>query len=142
MNLDYRDLIRSGLGTKSFIAPGSIWFQPKMMKIDNQFGRVMFVRNYPNFLNDRLIKSLVDVGIELVINVLARPYDVGESLKKINNAEAAIKMMVFHRNLLLVGLLRNLLKKPKFGSLKYRIMTKKFIQAFSQSSLKRIAKKS
>ena len=73
MNLDYRDLIRSGLGTKSFIAPGSIWFQPKMMKIDNQFGRVMFVRNYPNFLNDRLIKSLVDVGIELVINVLARP---------------------------------------------------------------------
>ena len=52
----------------------------------------MFVRNYPNFLNDRLIKSLVDVGIELVINVLARPYDVGESLKKINNAEAAIKM--------------------------------------------------
>ena len=92
LNLDYRDLIRSGLGTKSFIAPGSIWFQPKMMKIDNQFGRVMFVRNYPNFLNDRLIKSLVDVGIELVINVLARPYDVGESLKKINNAEAAIKM--------------------------------------------------
>ena len=66
LNLDYRDLIRSGLGTKSFIAPGSIWFQPKMMKIDNQFGRVMFVRNYPNFLNDRLIKSLVDVGIELV----------------------------------------------------------------------------
>ena len=92
LNLDYRDLIRSGLGTKSFIAPGSIWFQPKMMKIDNQFGRVMFIRNYPNFLNDRLIKSLVDVGIELVINVLARPYDVGESLKKINNAEAAIKM--------------------------------------------------
>ena len=92
LNLDYRDLIRSGLGTKSFIAPGSIWFQPKMMKIDNQFGRVMFVRNYPNFLNDRLIKSLVDVGIELVINILARPYDVGESLKKINNAEAAIKM--------------------------------------------------
>ena len=91
--------------------------------------------------------------LELVINVLARPYDVGESLKKINNAEAAIKMdmskvkkqglvMVFHRNLPLVGLLRNLLKKPKFGSLKYRIMTKKFIQAFSQSSLKRIAKKS
>ena len=92
LNLDYRDLIRSGLGTKSFIAPGSIWFQPKLMKIDNQFGCVMFVRNYPNFLNDRLIKSLVDVGIELVINVLARPYDVGESLKKINNAEAAIKM--------------------------------------------------
>lgn len=92
LNLDYRDLVRSGLGTKSFVAPNRIWFQPDKMKIDERFARVMFVRNYPNFLNDRLIKSLVDAGFEMVINVMARPYDVGDALKKITTAEAIVKM--------------------------------------------------
>ncbi|MGC4388514.1 VirB4-like conjugal transfer ATPase, partial [Streptococcus suis] len=69
-----------------------IFFQPDQMRLDKKYAKVLFIRNYPSFLNDRLIKSLTDIGIELAITIHANPYDISESIKKINNAEAQVKM--------------------------------------------------
>ena len=92
LNVSYRDVALSGLTTKSFVAPSRIFFQPDQMRLDKKYAKVLFIRNYPSFLNDRLIKSLTDIGIELAITIHANPYDISESIKKINNAEAQVKM--------------------------------------------------
>lgn len=92
LNVSYRDVVLSGLTTKSFVAPSRIFFQPDQMRLDKKYAKVLFIRNYPSFLNDRLIKSLTDIGIELAITIHANPYDISESIKKINNAEAQVKM--------------------------------------------------
>lgn len=90
--VDYRDVAISGLTTKSFVAPGRIWFKQDHMMIDQKYAAVLFIRQYPNFLNDRLIKSLTDIGIELYISLHATPYNIGDSIQKINTAEANVKM--------------------------------------------------
>nr|WP_050542549.1 DUF87 domain-containing protein [Streptococcus sobrinus] len=92
LNVDYRDVALSGLATKSFVAPSRIWFQREKMMLDHKYAKVMFVREYPSFLNDRLIKSLTDVGIELAIVINAKPKDIGQAIKEINTAEATVKM--------------------------------------------------
>ena len=58
------------------------------MKIDDCFARVMYVRQYPTFLNDKLIKNILDTGIELAISLHAKPYDTADALKKIKTVKS------------------------------------------------------
>lgn len=92
LNVDYKDVRISDLTTKSFIAPGRILFQEDQFLMDKQYCRVLFARSFPAFLNDRLVKSITDIGIELAITIHAKPYDVAEAVKKVNTAEAGVKM--------------------------------------------------
>lgn len=92
LNVNYKDVQISGLSTKSFIAPGRIWFQPDQFLMDKKHCKILFARSFPSFLNDRLIKSLTDIGIELAITIHAKPYDIAEAVKKVNTAEAGVKM--------------------------------------------------
>lgn len=92
LNVDYKDVRISNLTTKSFIAPGRIFFQEDQFLMDKQYCRVLFARSFPAFLNDRLIKSITDIGIELAITIHAKPYDVADAVKKVNTAEAGVKM--------------------------------------------------
>ncbi|MFU2223423.1 VirB4-like conjugal transfer ATPase, partial [Streptococcus pluranimalium] len=71
LNVDYKDVRISGLRTKSFIAPGRLWFQPDQFMMDKKYCKILFARTFPAFLNDRLIKSLTDIGIELAISIHA-----------------------------------------------------------------------
>ena len=92
LNVDYKDVRISGLTTKSFIAPARMFFEQDQFRIDKKYCKILFARSFPTFLNDRLIKSITDVGIELAITIHAKPYDVAEAVKKINTAEAGVKM--------------------------------------------------
>lgn len=69
------------LSTKDIIAPNSI--DPKVMGINvgEQYGRVLYIRDYQYSMDDRLVKELTEVGHESVIAVHAQPYGIGESSK-------------------------------------------------------------
>ncbi|CZA78874.1 Type IV secretory pathway%2C VirB4 components [Streptococcus suis] len=92
LNVDYKDVRISGLTTKSFVAPGRFWFQQDQFMMDKKYCKVLFARSFPAFLNDRLIKSITDIGIELAITIHAKPYDPADAVQKINTAEAGVKM--------------------------------------------------
>lgn len=92
LNLDYHDLDISGLTTKSFVAPNRIRFFENYMMIDEKYAKVMYIRQYPSFLNDGIVKSLTDIGIELAISIGAKPYDTGKAIMDINTAESNVKM--------------------------------------------------
>ncbi|MBY5035323.1 DUF87 domain-containing protein [Streptococcus gallolyticus] len=91
LTYDYRDIALSGLTSKDFIAPSRIKFMEDRMKIDDFFAKVMFVRRYPSFLTDKLMKKLTETGVEFAITVHAKPYDTTDALKKINSQQAAVK---------------------------------------------------
>ncbi|MBO4127340.1 DUF87 domain-containing protein [Streptococcus suis] len=92
LNLNYHDIAISGLTTKSFIAPNRIRFYENYMMMDDKFAKIMFIRQYPSFLNDGIVKSLTDIGIELAISIQANPYDIGEAMMSINTAESNVNM--------------------------------------------------
>ncbi|MDN5469880.1 MAG: DUF87 domain-containing protein [Lactococcus raffinolactis] len=88
---DYKDIELSGLSTKSFIAPNKIHFFEDWINIDERPSKVLYVRQYPTFLSDKLIKNLTDIGIELAVTVQAEPYDPSMILKEINTTDTTIK---------------------------------------------------
>lgn len=87
----YKDIALSELHSKDFIAPNKIHFFDNRFKIDDQFGKVMYAKNFPTFLTDQLIKKITNVGIELALSIHAEPYDPAAFLTKINNANTTIK---------------------------------------------------
>lgn len=91
LSYTYRDIALSELHSKDFIAPNRIHFLENRFRINDQVAKVMYAKNYPTFLTDKLIKSLTDIGVELAISVQAEPYEPSQFMKKINNADTTIK---------------------------------------------------
>lgn len=87
----YRDIALSDLHSKDFIAPNRLHFLENRFRINDGVAKVMYARNFPTFLTDRMIKNLTDIGEELAITVQAAPYEPADFLKKINNADTTIK---------------------------------------------------
>ena len=73
--MKYSDLELTGLTTKSFIAPNRLKFFDDYFMLDQLYGRVMYIRHFPKYLEDVLIRDLCDSGHELTISIHARPYD-------------------------------------------------------------------
>lgn len=91
LSYDYRDIALSDLHSKDFIAPSRLHFMENHFRINEKVAKVMYAKNYPTFLTDKLIKNLTDIGIEMAITVQAEPYEPSQFMKKINNADTTIK---------------------------------------------------
>ncbi len=60
------------------------------MKIDDCFARNDVCWAYPTFLNDKLIKNILDTGIELAISLHAKPMSTTDALKKIKTVKSEV----------------------------------------------------
>lgn len=81
----YKDIALSGLSSKAFISPTRFKFYDEHFKLDDKFGKVLFIRNYPTHLEDRLIHELCKSGRELAISIHAKPYDMSKFKKDLRN---------------------------------------------------------
>lgn len=81
----YDDIAISGLSSKAFIVPNKISFplNKNYIKLGTKPSAILYIRHYPKYLEDKLIKELCAIGIELAISVHAKPYDMIEARKNI-----------------------------------------------------------
>ncbi|MCA5014559.1 MULTISPECIES: VirB4-like conjugal transfer ATPase, CD1110 family [unclassified Enterococcus] len=85
----YQDIAVSGLNSKAFIVPNKIRFvkEKRYMKLGEYYAAAMYVRQYPKYLEDRLIRELCAIGIELAISIHATPYDMIQAKKNIQTMQ-------------------------------------------------------
>ncbi|HGC5945059.1 TPA: VirB4-like conjugal transfer ATPase, CD1110 family [Enterococcus faecalis] len=91
----YEDMAISGLTSKAFIAPSRFVFPNKeeYFRLGQQYGAILYIRQYPKYLEDVLIRELCNEGIELAISIHGRPYNMVDARKNIqamqtlNNAD-------------------------------------------------------
>lgn len=81
----YDDIAISGLSSKAFIVPSRLSFptNKEYIKMGKKHGAVMYIRSYPKYLEDKLIKEICDTGMELAISIHAKPYDMNTAKKNI-----------------------------------------------------------
>ncbi|MEL7735095.1 VirB4-like conjugal transfer ATPase, CD1110 family [Streptococcus anginosus] len=91
LDFSYEDIAISGLSTRDFIAPNYLKFEKEHLRIDDAYARILYVKQYPTFLNDKLIKNILDTGIELAISLHAKPYDTADALKKIKTVKSSVR---------------------------------------------------
>ena len=83
---DYITLIQSGLTTKDAIAPSSFDFAEKScFHFGNMIGQVMFLKDLPADMSDRLISSLSDLPINLNITMHIKSYEQDKAFSMIKS---------------------------------------------------------
>lgn len=91
LDFSYEDIAVADLSTRDFIAPSYLKFEKDHLQIDDYYARILYVKQYPTFLNDKLIKNILDTGIELAISLHAKPYDTAAAIKKIKTVQSSVR---------------------------------------------------
>ena len=89
----YDLLLGSSLTTKSFVAPNSFDFTEKnMFSFGDHVGQVLFLRELPAELSDKLISELSDLPIDMNITIHIKNVDQGEALEYVRRQIAFMEM--------------------------------------------------
>lgn len=82
LHFEYEDLLFSGLTTHSAIAPDSFDFKYRKdrFKMGDYYGQVLYLRNYPAELSDKLITNITDIPTNLQITLHIEPLDQQKGL--------------------------------------------------------------
>ena len=85
LHFDYDDLKYSGLTTHSVIAPTSFNFKhaKNRFTMGDQVAQVLYLRDYPPEISDRLITDLTDIMADLEIAIQIHPIDPVKGMKMV-----------------------------------------------------------
>ncbi|MDB1688338.1 DUF87 domain-containing protein [Enterococcus casseliflavus] len=99
---NFEDIERSRRTTKDLIAPGYLDFK-KSGKIDFQmdehFGQVLYLRDFPRNLSDHMCKELTESEMEMVITIHASPYSISQTTKKLRTEATNLETDVIKREM-------------------------------------------
>ncbi|MBO1300274.1 VirB4-like conjugal transfer ATPase, CD1110 family [Enterococcus sp. DIV1271a] len=73
---NYIDLVYSRLSTKAVVTPSSFNFKAKdYFELGSNYAQVLYLKEYPTKLSDKLILELMDIGEELCLSIHIDPVD-------------------------------------------------------------------
>ncbi|WP_026659379.1 VirB4-like conjugal transfer ATPase, CD1110 family [Butyrivibrio sp. AC2005] len=76
---DFENMRGMGIGVKDIIAPSSMQFFDKYMRIGKKYVRVMKISNLPNMMSDEFLIKLSDASFNMLITVNIRPMQSKEA---------------------------------------------------------------
>lgn len=89
----YDQLLESSLTTKSFVAPDSFDFREKhRFEFDNHLGQVLYLRELPAELSDKIISELSDLPIDMNITLHITNVEQGKALELVRRQIAFMEM--------------------------------------------------
>ena len=91
-SFDFATLAQRGQDFKDNICPDSICFRSSFFEMsDSKVGRVLFLKNYPSYLDDGFMKELTDLSRNLTVSVDLQPIPTDVALKRIQNKSLAVE---------------------------------------------------
>ena len=88
---DYDRITESGIDVRDSIAPDYMLFRNDHYEIGNQVGRCLFIREYANFMRDRMITELCDLPRNMMVTINLLPIPTDEVMKEIQRRLMAIE---------------------------------------------------
>ena len=82
---DQKVAMRKGHSFKDSIAPDGLELNKDHFIMGNQFGRVLFLREYASFIKDSLITELCDLNRNLMLSIDIIPVPTDEAVREIQN---------------------------------------------------------
>ena len=90
-NLDYEQLMNNGCDIRDYICPDSMDFESDCMKINDEYCRVIFLRNYGTFVDDNTISDLTSINRNLMLSIDFIPIPTGEATKEVDKVLLGIQ---------------------------------------------------
>lgn len=73
---------RRGYTFKDAIAPDSMEFRSDCFRIDGRYGRVLYLRDYANFIKDSFLAELTDIDRGLMFSIDCNPIPTDEAIRQ------------------------------------------------------------
>lgn len=99
---DFDDIARTNRATKDMIAPALLDFKSPSksnFKIDENYGAVVFLREFPRNLSDQLVKGLTEAEVEMVLNIHATSSSISKTNKTLRNEATDLESDVVKREM-------------------------------------------
>ena len=82
---DLKEQMKQGHSFKDWICPDSMEFQQDCFRLDNRWGRVLYLQGYATYLKDSMISELCDLNQSLMLSIDLLPIPTDEAVKEIQN---------------------------------------------------------
>jgi len=90
-NLDFEQLMNNGCDIRDYICPDSMDFESDCMKINDEYCRVIFLRNYGTFVDDNTVSDLTSINRNLMLSIDFIPIPTGEATKEVDKVLLGIQ---------------------------------------------------
>lgn len=84
-NLDMDELNFNGYNALNCIYPKTMEFKKDYFKVGNQYGRVLFLKNYASYIKDTMITELTDINQNMMLSVDIIPIPTEEAVREAEN---------------------------------------------------------
>lgn len=82
-NFDMQDNMRKGHSFKDLICPLAPEFKHKYFKLDDKYGRVLYLSNYPRFIKDSIVSELCNLNKNMMYSMDLISIPTDEAVKEI-----------------------------------------------------------
>ena len=76
---------KKGSSFKDWICPQSMEFSKDCFKINERFGRVLYMQDYASYVKDDMISELCDLSRDLMLSIDILPVPTDEAVREIQN---------------------------------------------------------
>ena len=82
---DMKAFAKKGSSFKDWICPQSMEFSKDCFKINERFGRVLYMQDYASYVKDDMISELCDLSRDLMLSIDILPVPTDEAVREIQN---------------------------------------------------------
>ena len=83
--------MRKGQSFKDFICPDTMEFESDYFKIGNRYGRVIFLKEYANYIKDSMVAELTDINKNMMMSIDVIPVPMDEAVREAENRRLGIE---------------------------------------------------
>ena len=90
-DFDIRQNMRLGHSFKDYVCPDCSEFESDYFKIGNRYGRVLFLKEYANYIKDNMITELTELNQNLIMSIDVVPVPTDEAIKEVENRRLGVE---------------------------------------------------
>ena len=84
-HFDAADMAQKGHDFRDYISPDSFELEKDCFRIGDRYGRVVFLRDYANYIRDDMITELCDIGAGMMLSLDIIPIPTDEAVREVEN---------------------------------------------------------
>ena len=83
--------MRRGHSFKDYICPDSVMHDNDYFTLGNRYGRVLYLKDYANYVKDNMIAELTDINKNLILSIDVVPVPLDEAIKEGENRRLGVE---------------------------------------------------
>ena len=88
---DMLDNMKKGHSFKDYVCPDYIQFFDDYIKVGDKFARVLYLKEYANYIRDDIVMELTDINRNIMLSIDVIPIPMDEAIKEAQNRRLGIE---------------------------------------------------